>query len=657
MALTPLKVILFLLGGTVAAGTTAYFAGVFDTWFEPATPQMAAPATEQPAQPDQQIAALPPADEKPAGTSPAEAQPPAAETEPAAPAHDAPAADVPAAPAPAEPAAAGTAPAAPEAVGENGVIPPTFDLVRVEPDGSIVVAGKAGANCRIEIIAGSRVLGTATSGPEGDFAIVLDDPLKPGAYQLVLRSTNPANIVAMSLETAVVSVPDTPEGQVLALVEKPGAPAELITVPKPEQPASEVPEAGTGTGDAAAAPDAGPAASEAGASGEPKQPAPETAGAPEGAGQPATEGAPGDQDVAAASPAPDEPQAPAPQAPSSQALAVEAVEIEGRMIFVAGVAEPGQRLRVYANDIFLGETIATQGGRFLVETERDLPVGDYIIRVDALDEDGVKVLARAAVPFEREPGENIAAVAPPAQAAAPQAPAAEGAAPATAGAAPAQPPAAQPGSDQMAAAPADPSAPQPEGSGSAATPAPAAAPAAPAPAQGGASTDAPPQPAAPGSTDMAAAPAPAPAGEPGASDAAAGGAAAPATSDAGTAAPAAPAAAGTPDATTGGQEQDMAAAPASEPGDVVTGPKLQSVDGAVIIRRGDTLWRISRRVYGRGTRYSTIYLANQDQIRNPDLIWPGQVFKVPETSRQGEQADMTGLGDQAVKIVPYSATP
>ena len=57
--------------------------------------------------------------------------------------------------------------------------------------------------------------------------------------------------------------------------------------------------------------------------------------------------------------------------------------------------------------------------------------------------------------------------------------------------------------------------------------------------------------------------------------------------------------------------------------------QLQHVDGSVIIRRGDTLWRISRRVYGRGVRYSTIYLANQDQISDPDRIWPGQVFNVP----------------------------
>ncbi|MGB3830769.1 MAG: LysM peptidoglycan-binding domain-containing protein, partial [Mesorhizobium sp.] len=76
-------------------------------------------------------------------------------------------------------------------------------------------------------------------------------------------------------------------------------------------------------------------------------------------------------------------------------------------------------------------------------------------------------------------------------------------------------------------------------------------------------------------------------------------------------------------------------------------PKLEHADSAVIIRRGDSLWRISRRVYGHGIRYSTIYLANQDQIRDPDRIWPGQVFKVPEKSSEGEAADMKALGEQA----------
>ena len=50
----------------------------------------------------------------------------------------------------------------------------------------------------------------------------------------------------------------------------------------------------------------------------------------------------------------------------------------------------------------------------------------------------------------------------------------------------------------------------------------------------------------------------------------------------------------------------------------------------MIIRKGDTLWRISRETYGAGNRYTVIYLANGDQIRNPDRIYPGQVFRMPE---------------------------
>ncbi|MEO1112201.1 MAG: LysM peptidoglycan-binding domain-containing protein [Pseudomonadota bacterium] len=60
------------------------------------------------------------------------------------------------------------------------------------------------------------------------------------------------------------------------------------------------------------------------------------------------------------------------------------------------------------------------------------------------------------------------------------------------------------------------------------------------------------------------------------------------------------------------------------------GADVQKALPVVIIRKGDNLWRISRRLYGDGVRYTTIYQANQDQIRDPDLIYPGQVFLTPE---------------------------
>ena len=193
------------------------------------------------------------------------------------------------------------------------------------------------------------------------------------------------------------------------------------------------------------------------------------------------------------------------------------MEIEGRKIFLAGVANPHRRVRAYINDVLLGDAVTSPAGRFLIEAERDVSVGDHIIHVEVLGPDGVEVIAGATVPFERELGEAVAAVAPTAL--------------------------------------------------NAAVPAPA-----------------------PHDTTM-----------------------------------------------------ENGGAAASEE----LAPKLQSVENAVIIRRGDTLWRISHRVYGRGVRYSTIYLANRAQISDPNRIRPGQVFNVPETTPEGEPANMKAVGEQA----------
>jgi nucleoid-associated protein YgaU len=58
--------------------------------------------------------------------------------------------------------------------------------------------------------------------------------------------------------------------------------------------------------------------------------------------------------------------------------------------------------------------------------------------------------------------------------------------------------------------------------------------------------------------------------------------------------------------------------------------EIQLRDGKVIVQPGNSLWKIARRVYGSGFQYTIIYEANADQIRDPDLIYPGQIFDVPE---------------------------
>ncbi len=50
----------------------------------------------------------------------------------------------------------------------------------------------------------------------------------------------------------------------------------------------------------------------------------------------------------------------------------------------------------------------------------------------------------------------------------------------------------------------------------------------------------------------------------------------------------------------------------------------------VVVQPGNSLWRIARRLYGSGWQYTVIYEANEQQIRDPNLIYPGQVFDLPE---------------------------
>jgi nucleoid-associated protein YgaU len=50
----------------------------------------------------------------------------------------------------------------------------------------------------------------------------------------------------------------------------------------------------------------------------------------------------------------------------------------------------------------------------------------------------------------------------------------------------------------------------------------------------------------------------------------------------------------------------------------------------VTVQPGNTLWGISRRSYGEGPLYVRVFEANRARIRDPDLIYPGQVFTVPD---------------------------
>ena len=64
---------------------------------------------------------------------------------------------------------------------------------------------------------------------------------------------------------------------------------------------------------------------------------------------------------------------------------------------------------------------------------------------------------------------------------------------------------------------------------------------------------------------------------------------------------------------------------------IVVPPGTKDVRRLVVVR-GDNLWSIARAHYGVGFHHTVIYGANKEQIRNPDLIYPGQVFSLPKVN-------------------------
>ncbi|WP_137154023.1 LysM peptidoglycan-binding domain-containing protein [Rhizobium sp. FKL33] len=533
---------------------------------------------------------------------------------------------------------------------------PSFDVLRVEPDGSTVIAGRAAPNADVAVSDGQKIISTVKAGATGDFAVVLDQPLPAGDHQLVLQAKGTNGQSVNSEEVATISVPKDKKGELLAMVSKPGEASRIVTMP----------EAAAAKTEAAAAPDA--------------KPAQET------------------QTAAAETPSAVIVQSNASNS-SSPALdpevQVSAVEIEGDKLFVAGKAPKGRSVRVYADDKLVAEVKVNEKGRFVADNTMPLTVGDHTIRADVLSADGARVEFRASVPFFRPEGAQMAAVAGEAGGAAtsPMQPLAFGAydkareeagkaidllkglfangrTPTAEELAAARssteialkslaeikaPDNVDPVAQEMAAKTAGEAAkalallkalPQSaadvqaaldkiddavtSATGPAIQTAAAAQPAKAvetktAPAVEAASAD-PKQPitpaeqgsevAEPAETKAEAAAEPAKPAKPVQPAAAETAAAQPATAEA---APAQPVA----------STETKTAAADGEPKVIQQAP-LQHSASSVIIRRGDTLWQISRRVYGQGVRYTTIYLANEAQIEDPDRILPGQIFGVPD---------------------------
>ncbi|MEL7462532.1 MAG: peptidoglycan-binding protein LysM [Pseudomonadota bacterium] len=48
------------------------------------------------------------------------------------------------------------------------------------------------------------------------------------------------------------------------------------------------------------------------------------------------------------------------------------------------------------------------------------------------------------------------------------------------------------------------------------------------------------------------------------------------------------------------------------------------------VEKGDTLWAVSSKAYGDGSKYMKIFEANKPMLSDPDKIYPGQVLRIPQ---------------------------
>jgi nucleoid-associated protein YgaU len=536
-------------------------------------------------------------------------------------------------------------PAEPANVPEN-LVAASFGLLRAEPDGSVVIAGSGRPGSEVEVYSDDTLLGSTTVESSGDWVFVPDHPLPTGGVEITLAERGKEGKAAQSF---VVVVNDDKSTQPLVVASTPGQASEILQGLAPPattavaaatpvtQPATTAVAAATPATQPAAAPSAAPVTT-------PAEPAPvavaaapaATPAAPATTTTPATTTPAPTETAAAASPAAsstpaetpatvaaaptetpgpaapaattppaaapaatastpetavatNEPATPAaapatPAAPAAPATApatqlasvpptIDAIEIEGNRTFFAGAGPDGGIVRLYVDDAFVADA-TIEGGRWLVEGGAVLKAPSQRVRADLLAPGSSEVIARAEVDFvvDMPEAQQPTAVASADAATSPAAPAASAAAPA------------------------------------ASTPAqPAALPAQPAPAQP-AATSAPAQPAATAPAEPATTqPAPS----------------VPAT-------PATPAAPAVAEAPATPQPAAQPAVPTMVAVSVGSPDAQRFASGKAIIRRGDNLWTIARRVYGEGVKYTTIYEANSGQIRDPDRIYPGQVFALPQ---------------------------
>lgn len=289
---------------------------------------------------------------------------------------------------PAQPIASAepTAPAAtpepapePKPVAVARLVPPGFDVVRVETTGETVLAGRAMAGSEVSVLDGDASLGEVAVDGRGQWAFVVDKPLAPGSHELSLEARLTDGRVVTSADVVVVNVPHP---QIAA--------ASQANPQQPSAGAAATESASTAT----VAPESEQVvASTAATSATGTKLSPEITVAEQPLAVLMPRSGQGPSQVLQQSTSPREGLA-------EGTLVLETIDYDETGAVIGGRAEPGARLTVYLDDSPLGETTAGPDGRWSLVLDQPLAIGLHRMRVDVVNPMG-QVIASVETPFSR----------------------------------------------------------------------------------------------------------------------------------------------------------------------------------------------------------------------------------------------------------------
>lgn len=106
--------------------------------------------------------------------------------------------------------------------------PPGFDIVRVEPTGDAVIAGRAEPGSDVALLDGDKVIGHVQADAEGEFTL-LPDALSEGSHYLTLQTRRPGGTLAKSVQGVAVSVARNGGAKPLVALLAPDKPAQVLS--------------------------------------------------------------------------------------------------------------------------------------------------------------------------------------------------------------------------------------------------------------------------------------------------------------------------------------------------------------------------------------------------------------------------------------------